>query len=56
MSVAELWARRLENPNEKYNNFNQVPDKLKDQVRAIIIKDGYVINPDGTVTKKETEE
>lgn len=53
MSIAELWAKRLENPDEKYNNFNQVPAKLKDQVRAIIEADGYIINEDGTVTKDE---
>ena len=36
-------------------NFNQVPKSLQKQVRAQIEEDGYIINPDGTVTKKEAE-
>lgn len=55
-TIAELWAERLENHDEKYNNFNQVPVKLRDKVRAIIEADGYVINEDGSVTKAEDED
>lgn len=49
--MAKLWAKRLENPNENFNNFNQVPKKLQAQVKSIIEADGYVINEDGTVSK-----
>ena len=51
--MAKLWAKRLENPNETYNNFNQVPTKLRTQVAAILDADGYEILEDGTVRKKE---
>lgn len=55
--VAKLWASRLEKnpPDPTYNNFNQVPAKLQDQVRAILEEDGYIIMPDGSVVKGLTE-
>ena len=48
--MAKIYARLCEK-GEK--NFNDVPAKLQSQVRAIIEADGYVINPDGTVTPVE---
>ena len=48
--MAKIYARLCEK-GEK--NFNDVPTKLQSQVRAIIEADGYVINPDGTVTPIE---
>lgn len=32
-------------------NFNTVPQRLQDAVRAIIEENGYTINEDGTVTR-----
>jgi len=37
-------------------NFYDVPLRLRPQVKAIIEEDGYQINEDGTVTKKEVNE
>jgi hypothetical protein len=37
-------------------NFNTVPKSLKPQVRTYIEEDGYVINPDGTVTPAVVDE
>ena len=37
-------------------NFNQVPKSLQKQVKELLDADGYIINPDGTVTKKEVAE
>ena len=51
--MARIYARLAEK-GEK--NFNDVPAKLQVQVRAIIEEDGYVINPDGTVTPEPTAE
>ena len=48
--MAKIYARLAEK-GEK--NFYDVPAKLQNQVRAIIEADGYVINPDGTVTPAE---
>lgn len=50
--MAKIYARLCEK-GEK--NFNDVPAKLQNQVRAIIEADGYVINEDGTVTPEPTE-
>ena len=50
--MANLWKKRLENPDDKYNNFNQVPDPFKPQVRAMLEADGYEILDDGTVVKR----
>ena len=47
--ISRLWADKLE---AGLRNFNEVPAKLKDEVRILIDEDGYKINPDGTVTKK----
>lgn len=49
MKTAKLWAKRLEEPNEEFNNFNRVPPRLQNQVRAILEADGYEILPDGRV-------
>ena len=49
MKTAKLWAKRLEEPNEEFNNFNRVPPRLQSQVRAILEADGYEILPDGRV-------
>ena len=48
--MAKIYARLCEK-GEK--NFYDVPTKLQSQVRAIIESDGYIINPDGTVTPVE---
>lgn len=53
--MAKLWAKRLENPNENYNNFNQVPKKLQAQVLEILTADGYEVLDDGTVVKRIDE-
>ena len=53
--MAKLWAKRLENPNENYNNFNQVPKKLQAQVLEILTADGYEVLEDGTVVKRLEE-
>ena len=47
--MARIYATSCEKDGK---NFNTVPNRLKDQVRAIIEADGYVINADGTVTKE----
>ena len=49
MSMANLWKKRLEHPTDKYNNFNQVPPRLQDEVRELLEADGYEILPDGRV-------
>ena len=56
--VARLWADRLEQdpPNPKYNNFNQVPAGLRDQVLELLDEDGYMVLPDGSVRKKLLED
>ena len=48
--MAKIYARLCEK-GEK--NFYDVPTKLQSQARAIIEADGYIINPDGTVTPVE---
>lgn len=50
--MARVYANLCE---KGVRNFNTVPSNLQDQVREIIEADGYVINKDGTVTKKEGE-
>lgn len=41
----------------KYHNknFNEVPNKIKDKVRAVLEEDGYIILDDGTVIKDMAE-
>lgn len=46
--MAKVYASLCE---KGAKNFFAVPETLQPQVRAIIEADGYVINPDGTVTK-----
>lgn len=46
--MARVYANLCE---KGVRNFNTVPANLQDDVRAIIEADGYIINPDGTVTK-----
>ncbi len=48
--MAKIYAASCEKDGK---NFNTVPNRIKDQVRAIIEADGYTINPDGTVTKED---
>jgi hypothetical protein len=48
--MAKIFATSCEKDGK---NFNTVPNRIKDQVRAIIEADGYTINPDGTVTKED---
>lgn len=48
--MAKIYATSCEKDGK---NFNTVPNRIKDQVRAIIEADGYTINPDGTVTKED---
>ena len=49
--MAKIWAKRLEHPTNNYNNFNQVPNKLRDQVLEILTEDGYIVLEDGSVVK-----
>lgn len=53
--MAKVYASLCE---KGVRNFFTVPENLQDDVRAIITADGYIILPDGTVTKglKEEEE
>lgn len=57
--MARIYADLCE---KEVRNFYSVPASLQPQVRVIIERDGYVINDDGTVTKRivppntETEE
>ena len=51
-SMARVYASACER-DENPKNFNTVPVKIKEEVRAIIEADGYVINDDGSVVKKE---
>ena len=46
--MAKIYANLCE---KGVKNFNNVPARLQDAVRAQIIADGYVINSDGTVKK-----
>lgn len=48
--MAKIYATACE---ERGKNFNTVPAKIAEQVRAIIENDGYIIKEDGTVVKKE---
>lgn len=48
--MAKIYAKSCELDGK---NFNTVPNRLKDQVRAIIEADGYVILPDGTVEQAD---
>lgn len=50
MAMARIYATACEKQGK---NFNTVPARIKDQVRAIIEEDGYTINEDGTVTKNQ---
>ena len=50
--MARIYANLCE---KGVRNFNTVPKSLQAQVRTIIEEDGYVINPDGTVTKADEE-
>ena len=45
--MARIYATACEKQGK---NFNTVPARLQDQVRAIIEADGYHINDDGTVS------
>ena len=47
--MARVYANLCE---KGVRNFFSVPENLQPAVRLIIESDGYVINPDGTVTKK----
>lgn len=51
--MSKLWAKRLENPTDAFNNFNQVPIKLQDAVLKILTADGYKVLDDGTVVKDD---
>lgn len=46
-------ARIYANKCEEGKNFNTVPKKIQNDVRAIIEADGYVILEDGSVVKGE---
>lgn len=48
--MAKVYARLCEK-GEK--NFFDVPENMQGKVRVIIEADGYEIEPDGTVVKKE---
>ena len=51
--MARVYANLCE---KGVRNFFTVPSNLRDQVEEIIISDGYMINEDGTVVKKPTNE
>ena len=51
--MARVYANLCE---KGVRNFFTVPANLRDQVEEIIIFDGYMINEDGTVVKKPTNE
>lgn len=46
--MARIYANLCE---KGVRNFNTVPSNLQPEVRRLIEEDGYIINPDGTVTK-----
>ena len=46
--MVKVYARACESDGK---NFYTVPPTLQDKVRAQIIKDGYIIEDDGTVVK-----
>lgn len=48
--MARIYANSCE---KGLKNFNDVPNRLKDEVRILIESDGYEILEDGTVIKKE---
>lgn len=47
--MAKIYAKSCELDGK---NFKTVPNRLKEQVKAIIEADGYIINLDGTVIKE----
>lgn len=47
--MARVYANLCE---KGVRNFFSVPENLRPAVRLIIEADGYIINDDGTVTKK----
>lgn len=47
---AKLYSRLCE---KNVKNFNDVPDNLKIDVSKLIELDGYVIDDDGTIRRKE---
>ena len=51
--MARIYANLCE---KGVRNFNTVPSNLQPEVRRLIEEDGYIINPDGTVTKVITGE
>lgn len=50
--MARIYANACEKQGK---NFNTVPKKIQEDVRAIIEADGYVILDDGTVVKAVEE-
>lgn len=51
--MARVYANLCE---KGVRNFNTVPKNLQKDVKKMILDDGYIINPDGTVTLPEIEE
>lgn len=51
--MARVYANLCE---KGVRNFFSVPANLREQIEEIIISDGYMINEDGTVVKKPTNE
>ena len=49
--MARIYATSCEKDGK---NFYTVPKRLQAQVRGIIEADGYIINDDGNVAKRET--
>lgn len=47
--MAHLYARLIIKGRK---NFSDVPEKFKEDTKAWIEKDGYILNDDGTVTKE----
>lgn len=47
-AISRIYATTCE---KQGRNFNTVPEEIKEEVKAIIINDGYIINEDGTVVK-----
>lgn len=50
--MARIYATSCERDGK---NFNDVPKRLRPEVRKIIEADGYIIEEDGTVVKGEVE-
>jgi len=51
--MAGYLAYRIEKNKLNYNAVAEKYPEFKDDIDIILVSDGYTVNPDGTVTKKE---